>query len=258
MSVRPVFDNEGKQRKNEHGKGWQIDYYPNGAKGKRERFFFYGKEAAAYYLFLQLRRNKHRKLPVYPKVLDLFAPWLQYYENNRAKRTYEDVLCCLRVLVPFFGHLPADGITQELIEDYKSKRLNDEKLRHGEGKVSRRSVAKELSYFASMLSWAHECKHIPEKITFRNLPAEKPKRKSVLSPEELQRFIDAIEPHYRLGVMLMSDAGLRKKEALNLRAVNVDLKNHIIEVVDGKGKKDRTVPILTDRLTLALMGRIKN
>jgi len=102
MSVRPAINKKtAEQYKDKRGLGWVIDYYPASEKGKRQRFYFYGKEGAANYLFLQLRIQSNRP-PAYPKVLDLLPFWLEYYKNNKSVRTHEDAVSSLRVLVPFF------------------------------------------------------------------------------------------------------------------------------------------------------------
>ncbi len=133
MAVRPDLDKNGKQKIDKYrGTGqpvWLIDYYPAGAKGKRKRFRFPGKEGSAQHLYLKLRAGKHHRIPVDAKVANLFPGWLKFSKNNKSKRTYGDILTTLRVLVPFFGDLQVDALTQDVIEDYKAKRLSDKNLR---------------------------------------------------------------------------------------------------------------------------------
>ncbi|WP_456385765.1 integron integrase [Desulfolithobacter sp.] len=65
----------------------------------------------------------------------------------------------------------------------------------------------------------------------------------VLSREEIDRIISLLKHPYRLIISLMYGCGLRISECLSLRVhcFNFDMK--ILTVHDGKGKKDRTVPI---------------
>lgn len=80
--------------------------------------------------------------------------------------------------------------------------------------------------------------------------AKKPKKLPlVLSQGEVRRFIAAIEsPHHRVIAMTMYGTGLRVSEAIALRPENIDSKQMLIRVVQGKGRKDRLVPLPTTLL----------
>lgn len=65
----------------------------------------------------------------------------------------------------------------------------------------------------------------------------------VLSYDEVQKILGKLNNPYKLIISLLYGCGLRISECLNLRinCFNFDMK--ILTVHDGKGKKDRTVPI---------------
>jgi integrase/recombinase XerD len=66
----------------------------------------------------------------------------------------------------------------------------------------------------------------------------------VLSPEETARFLAAIPiPRYRVLLTTIYSAGLRLGETLALRARDIDSSRMLIRIVQGKGKKDRYVPL---------------
>ena len=65
----------------------------------------------------------------------------------------------------------------------------------------------------------------------------------VLSREEVDRIIAALSYPYDLIAKLLYGCGLRLSECLNLRVHNFNFDTSILTVHDGKGKKDRTVPI---------------
>lgn len=66
----------------------------------------------------------------------------------------------------------------------------------------------------------------------------------VLSPEETARFLGAIPiPRYRILLTTIYSAGLRLGEALSLRAADIDSSRMLIRIRQGKGKKDRYVPL---------------
>jgi integrase/recombinase XerD len=79
--------------------------------------------------------------------------------------------------------------------------------------------------------------HIPYAKQPKKLPV-------VLSQEEVRRVLEAIKNEkHRLLVMLMYAAGLRVTEAVSLRVEDVDSKRMLLHIVQGKGRKDRQVPL---------------
>jgi integron integrase len=66
----------------------------------------------------------------------------------------------------------------------------------------------------------------------RKLPA-------VLSAQEVQSLLAALEPEYQLMVKLLYGSGLRLMELLQLRVKDVDFDGGLILVRSGKGDKDR-------------------
>ncbi|MFV0439557.1 MAG: integron integrase [Desulfopila sp.] len=65
----------------------------------------------------------------------------------------------------------------------------------------------------------------------------------VLSREEIDRIVDNLKMPYRLIISLMYGCGLRISECLSLRVGNFNFDMNVLTIHDGKGKKDRTLPI---------------
>jgi len=65
----------------------------------------------------------------------------------------------------------------------------------------------------------------------------------VLSREEIDDIINNLLYPYNLMAKLLYGYGLRLSECLNLRVNNFDFDAGVLTVHDGKGKKDRTVPL---------------
>lgn len=66
----------------------------------------------------------------------------------------------------------------------------------------------------------------------------------VLSVDETIAFLNSIDhPRYRVLLMTIYATGLRLSEALALRATDIDSKRMVVRVRQGKGKKDRYVPL---------------
>jgi len=65
----------------------------------------------------------------------------------------------------------------------------------------------------------------------------------VLSKEEVHQIIGLLQYPYKLIVSLMYGCGLRISECLSLRVNNFNFDMKILTIHDGKGQKDRTVPL---------------
>jgi len=71
----------------------------------------------------------------------------------------------------------------------------------------------------------------------------KPYIPTVLSREEVDAIITRLRYPYGLVVKLLYGCGLRLSECLRLRVQDINFDTGILTVHDGKGKKDRTVPL---------------
>ncbi len=78
----------------------------------------------------------------------------------------------------------------------------------------------------------------------------------VLSKEETQRLLAALEGTYQLMGQVLYGTGLRLLELLRLRIQDIDFARNQIVVRGGKGDKDR-VTVLPDKLKLALQQHLK-
>ena len=66
----------------------------------------------------------------------------------------------------------------------------------------------------------------------------------VLSVREVGHIVSAISnTKHRLAILLIYSAGLRVSEAVNLQLKDIDYERRIITIREGKGKKDRQVPL---------------
>lgn len=66
----------------------------------------------------------------------------------------------------------------------------------------------------------------------------------ILTQEEVLKLFSMVyNPRHKIQLMLMYYCGLRVSEMLNLKKEHIDFKEEIIKVVQGKGGKDRLVPI---------------
>jgi integrase len=74
-------------------------------------------------------------------------------------------------------------------------------------------------------------------------PVRKRRLPVVLSPGEVQSLLASMNGRNQLMASLLYGAGMRLMECVRLRIQNIDFDNGYILVVDGKGGKDRRVPL---------------
>lgn len=231
MAVNPHPKNPGK---------WVVVWYVPGGKGKRAYKVLDCTEAEARAYEASVRKQFPEIAAINPKIINLVDDFHLFYKTNRLENTYKDCKKSFCRLSKHLGNYRFTDFTPTLIEQYKNKRLE-------EG-VARRTINKELSYLSSFFRWSVEnghCNPLPFKIRiFSKVKSPKPE---VPSPEVVQKIIDKVEKKYRPILLLLYDGGLRRTEALTLRAEGVNLDTRLMMVL-GKGEKERVVPVATERL----------
>ena len=92
----------------------------------------------------------------------------------------------------------------------------------------------------------------PEMIPHLPFPRQEKRLPTVLSEEEVTRFLRAItHPRDRVILLTIYGAGLRVSEVLSLKPGDIDSDRMLIHIRQGKGKKDRMVmlsPTLLEEL----------
>jgi len=85
------------------------------------------------------------------------------------------------------------------------------------------------------------------------LPYPKTRRKlpNILSQEEVARLINASSNLFERTLMLvLYGTGMRRSEVARLKIAHIDSQRMVIHVVDGKGHKDRDLPLSPTLLEL--------
>jgi site-specific recombinase XerD len=92
------------------------------------------------------------------------------------------------------------------------------------------------------------------KWVIERIPYPKPVRKRlpvVLSQTEVRKFLGAIRnPKHRTLLTVCYATGLRVSEVVNLKVADIDSGRMVINVRQGKGRKDRVVPMSDDLVEL--------
>lgn len=167
-----------------------------------------------------------------PNTYKTYAGWarkLQHFTHHKApeKLTGEDVKS-------FLNHL---AVKQKVAASTQNQALNALLF------LFRHLLKKDLSDFDGIV-WAKRTRYIPV----------------VLSRAEIDAVLQHLSHPYDLVVKLLYGCGLRLFECLQLRINHLNFDAMVLTVHDGKGQKDRTVPIplsILDELR-AQLTRVQN
>lgn len=139
-----------------------------------------------------------------------------------------------------------------LFEETEAITLQDCKrfyLYLSERRLSTVSIQSYIRGFRAFLSWLYENGYTPEDLPQRfKLPKAQRKVIDVLTDGELRRLIQTFDTETELGLRnlcicsLMFDSGLRLHEVVALKSEQLHLSEGYV-IVDGKGNKQRIVPI---------------
>jgi len=161
--------------------------------------------------------------------------------RNYSEATRRVYLFTIRDFARYFHRSP-DELGPEHIRKYQAYLFTERKL--AAHTVAQRTAALRF-LFVKTLKRPYMLEHIP----FPKRPLRLP---TVLSQEEVTRLIEAA-PNllYRTILMALYSTGMRRTELVNLKASDIDKELMLVHIREGKGKRDRNVP-LSSKLLEAL------
>ncbi len=153
--------------------------------------------------------------------------------RNLAENTKDAYVRAVSQLSEFFGRSP-DELDEEEIRKYLLH-LREER------KVATGTYIQQLCALRFFFRHTLARKELVEGILF---PKEESKLPVVLSMDEVQRFFDALGSlKYRAILMAAYATGLRVSEVVALRTKDIDSDRMLMRIDQGKGRKDRYVPL---------------
>ncbi len=162
--------------------------------------------------------------------------------RNYSPATTRGYILAVKQFAEYFGRSP-EKLGAEEVRRFQLYLLNEKKL--APGTVETRMAALRFLYKKTLRrrDLAYDDLLFPK--TPRKLPV-------VLSPEEVTRLIEAA-PNlmYRTLLMVLYSTGIRRTEASLLKVSDIDSARRVIHIRQGKGSRDRDVP-LTPKLLEAL------
>lgn len=154
--------------------------------------------------------------------------------HNYSQSTIEAYIFSVKDYAEYFHKSPA-LLGAEEVRQYQLHLMNDKKLAAQTVKV--RMSALRFFYWKTLKR---------RDIYFDDLPLPKtPKRlPTVLSPEEIVRLIEAASSlMHRTILILLYATGIRRAELRWLKLSDIDSKRMVIHIEQGKGRRDRDLPM---------------
>ena len=153
---------------------------------------------------------------------------------NRAHKTIQQYVASARRFEEFLGH--------DLCE------ASQESVRRWVDVLRQQAIGPSrlgLHYAALKFLYARTLGQ-PDKVAWITLPHAKAPLPSILIKVEIARLLDGFtSAKYRMFFTLIYATGLRIREASMLETRDIDVMQKVIHVRDGKGVKDRMVPMDT-------------
>lgn len=168
-----------------------------------------------------------------PKYIDLYRKEME--RKNYGEKTIINYVSCIHRFLSKYNNAVSEPIkiNEQQIKEYLSefKCPNSQRSNHSAIKC----------FFKYTLNQPNKFKYIEYCRKDKKLPI-------VLSIEEIQRMFDVCEnKKHKVILSLLYSCGLRVSELLNLKWNHIDRSRMIINIISGKGKKDRQV-ILDSKL----------
>ncbi len=134
----------------------------------------------------------------------------------------------------FIGEKPMEHLSADDVKKY---------LTHLAVKDNISASSQNQAFNALLFFFRHVLKKEFGKIDGVVRAKSKPYIPVVLSREEINLILSNLSKPYNLIVMLLYGCGLRLAECMSLRIQDLNFDQSILTIHDGKGKKDRTVPL---------------
>lgn len=168
-------------------------------------------------------------------LFDFTEKYLEYSLTNKAKSTHRREIFAFKSIKNFIGNVLLTKIDSELIEKYKTKRIQNDKLKPW-------AINRELSILKAMLNKAKEWNYLNEvpKIKLTTIPKQPPK---YLTIEQMDKLLDSASSWLRPMIIVLRNTGIRTHELLNLRFEDINFDSRTLIIRSDKTNDYRSIPI---------------
>lgn len=246
------------------GTFWMVDEWMTGADGQLVRFRKRRIPTKEMALALLAKARADAFEGRYfertqPNTLTVEGTWKAYEPvSRRDNDTWQTELARARHLVRHLGGKQAGRLTEGDVDAYRTARLG-ETTQRGTA-PSPATLDREVELLKRILNYAVRCGRLPHNPVAKAKLLRQPNvREMVLDDEAFGKLVETAEPHLRPILLVAYDSGMRKREILDLRWSQVDLRDGCIRLAaqDTKTEKPRTV-YLTVRVLEALRSLPRN
>jgi integrase/recombinase XerD len=153
------------------------------------------------------------------------------YNSKNTIKNYESQISC------FLNHFK---------EEVDPKSINNDKIK--DWLIEAKTINTRKHRLCAINSFYKLTVGMPSKITKIAYPKPERKLPIVLSQDEIQKMFNVCEnKKHKVILCLLYSCGIRVSELINLRWDNIDRSRMVINIINGKGSKDRQV-FLPDRI----------
>jgi site-specific recombinase XerD len=153
--------------------------------------------------------------------------------RNYSEETIRHYICFVEQYARFFGKSP-EKLGLEHLRTYQAHLLKTRKLSPG---TVEHHVAGLRFFYVRTLKRPEFREYIP-------YPRVRTKLPGILSKDEVARMINSSGTLFRRTlIMVLYGTGMRRSEAARLKLSDIDSQRMIIRVINGKGGKDRDLPL---------------
>ncbi len=166
------------------------------------------------------------------RLRDKFLEWMVFHHYS--PRTIEAYIARVRDFVVWSGKRDPLTMGAAEVNAYLSDLASERRV----------TASTQRQALNALVRFYDGCLGLPlgdiGKFTFASTPERLP---VVMSTGEVRRVIEALPPVFRTMGKLMYGCGLRLMECCRLRVKDVDFERMVLSVREGKGDKDRNVPL---------------
>ncbi|MBN1663408.1 MAG: tyrosine-type recombinase/integrase family protein [Deltaproteobacteria bacterium] len=144
-------------------------------------------------------------------------------------------------ILPYFGSMLPDLITDDIIDAYQKKRLAETER----GRIHR-EINLEITYLSAMINWAARPKNglcNNRFVAYEPLDYETKKVPKTLTINEIESILAEMSFFHRTMYYTLYHGGLRKKEVTCLRKGDINLDGKFIRLERTKGEHVRIIPL---------------
>lgn len=192
------------------------------------------------YATLQDRREQRRSD---------FAEFVHEFKskhNNWSATTWQGANGIIKRVTTEWGHLPLTGINTRMIEEYITRRLDQDNVTNA---TVNRHLACIKTMFKMAVRWGYVTRSPAEAVKTLK---ETPRVPRALSDSEIAALLDDLPEHAGALAITALDTGMRRGELFGLRWNDVDLERNTVTVRHSKNNEFRVIP-MTNRVQETLL-----